>query len=162
MHNWFRSGVYTGLSVILLVGLFLLWLWRPERQVERHTDNFLRAVERNDWTRMADFIATDYQDQWGNDRALVLARTRELFRYLRNVRFDAPYPLIGIDHRNATWQGKITIVGDQNEAMMMLKERVNALSAPFTLHWRRLSGKPWDWKLVRVSNPELAIPEFAE
>jgi hypothetical protein len=162
MRNSFRSGFYIGLSVVLLAGLFLIWLWRPQRQIERHTDNFLRAVARSDWTRMADFIAPDYQDQWGNDRGLLLERTRELFRYLRNVRFIRADAIVGIDHRNAIWQGKITVSGDENEVMMLLKDRVNSVKAPFTLQWRRLSGKPWDWKLTRISNPELAIPDYVE
>jgi hypothetical protein len=42
----------------------------------------------------------------------------------------------------------------------MIKERVNSIPAPFQLEWRRVSGKPWDWKLVRVSNAELVIPEY--
>ena len=40
----------------------------------------------------------------------------------------------------------------------MMNERQNSLSTPFELQWRHVSGKPWDWKLVRVSNPELEIP----
>jgi hypothetical protein len=41
--------------------------------------------------------------------------------------------------------------------MSEIKHRVNSLSAPFQLQWRRQSSKPWDWKLVRVSNRELKI-----
>ena len=33
-----------------------------------------------------------------------------------------------------------------------------ATAAPFELEWRRQSAKPWDWKLVRVSNASLEIP----
>jgi hypothetical protein len=40
----------------------------------------------------------------------------------------------------------------------VVKERVNSLTTPFELQWRHISRKPWDWKLVRVSNPELDIP----
>jgi hypothetical protein len=38
---------------------------------------------------------------------------------------------------------------------------VNKLPSPFELEWRRLSGKPWDWKLVGVSNPACQIPAHA-
>jgi len=37
-----------------------------------------------------------------------------------------------------------------------------SLGAPFELQWRRISGKPWDWKLIRVSNPELQLPSEFE
>jgi hypothetical protein len=40
----------------------------------------------------------------------------------------------------------------------LLDERVNSLPAPFELEWRRLSGQPWDWKLVRVGNSAFEIP----
>jgi hypothetical protein len=42
--------------------------------------------------------------------------------------------------------------------MALLKERVNSLATPFELVWRRVSAKPWDWKLVHVSNSTLEIP----
>jgi len=50
------------------------------------------------------------------------------------------------------------IDGDRSEMMELLKERVNSLATPFELEWRQVSAKPWDWKLVRVSNSALEIP----
>jgi hypothetical protein len=42
--------------------------------------------------------------------------------------------------------------------MEVLDERVNKLPTPFEFEWHHLSGKPWDWKLVRVSNSGFEIP----
>lgn len=162
MHNWFRDGFYAGLSLALLFAIFLIWLWQPERQINRHTQNFLHAVEQKNWTRVVDFIADDYRDQWGNDRTILLERTRDLFRYLTNAQLTASDITIGIDNRSAFWEGKITIDGDSGEVMTLLKERVNSVKTPFRLQWRRYSAKPWDWKLVRVGNAELVIPDYAE
>ncbi len=50
------------------------------------------------------------------------------------------------------------IYSAESDVMELLEERLNSLPTPFGLEWRRLSGKPWDWKLVRVSNPSLEIP----
>ena len=157
MRTWFREGFYGGLSVALLTALFLTWLWQPEHQVRRHSENLLHAIEKKDWMRFAAFIGNDYQDQWGNDRALVLERTREVFRYLRNVRIDAVGADVRIDKGSAVWRARITVDGE-GELMALLKERVNSLVTPFHLEWRRLSAKPWDWKLARVSNADLEIP----
>jgi len=154
----FRGGFYVGLALALCIGLYLVWLWRPERQIRRHTENFLHAIEHKNWTAAGDFIGSDYRDQWGDDRARVLERMREGFGYVRGIQIYASNTTVRIEPRRAKWIGKITIDGDEGEVMDALKERVNSLVTPFELEWRRLSAKPWDWKLVRVSNSALQIP----
>jgi hypothetical protein len=151
------ARIYGGLGVALLIGLFLLWLWQPERQVKRHTGNLLHAIEQKDWASVADFIGNDYQDQWGDDRALVLERIREVFRYLRGVRINIVDPNIEVDKHHGVCRARITVDGNGGEAMALVKERVNSLNTPFELEWRRMSGKPWDWKLIRVANQSLEI-----
>ena len=154
----FRGGFYSGLIVALLVGVFLIWLWQPERQVRRHTENFLHAVEHKNWAGAADFIGSDYHDQWANDRARVLERLHEGFRCARSIRVSAFSVTVWVKRRRAEWTGRIWINGDGGEIAESFKERVNSLPTPFQLEWHRLSGKPWDWKLVRVSNSSLEIP----
>jgi hypothetical protein len=157
--NWFRQGFYGGLGLALLIGLFLIWFWQPERQIRYHTESFLRTIEKRNWAGVADFIANDYQDQWGEDRTRVLERMREVLRYLRRIRIDATNAAVRVDNQRGYWNAKITIDGDQGEVTALVKERVNSLTRPFELEWRRQSAKPWDWKLVRVSNASLEIPE---
>ena len=157
-----RDGFYVGLGLALLVGLFAIWLWQPERQVSRHAENLLGKIGERNWTAAADFIGDDYNDQWGEDRSLVIARLREVFRYVRDLRINAADPVVSIKDRRGIWRGKITIQGDNSEVSLFLKERVNSLATPFELEWRQLSVKPWDWKLVRVSNPDLEIPAGLE
>jgi hypothetical protein len=153
-----RGGFYGGLAVAVCVGLFLLWLWRPERQVKRHTENFLRAIEHKDWTGAGGFIASDYHDQWDNHRSRVLERMHEGFRYVRGLRISAFNVSVRVEYRRAQWLGRIWIDGSQSEVMELLKEQVNSLPTPFKLEWQRRSGKPWDWKLVGASNSALEIP----
>ena len=153
----FRYSFYGGVGAALVMGLFLIWLWQPERQINRHTENLLRKIEQKNWAAVADFIANDYAYEWGNDRATLLEKMREVFRYLRNVRIDAVGSRVNIDNRHGVWRAKISIEGDSGEVMALVKERVNLLPTPFELEWRRTSGKPWDWKLVRVSNSSLKI-----
>src|SRR5438309_9913094 len=131
--SWFRQGSYGGLGFALLIRLFLIWLWQPERQVNRHTEDFLRTIEKRNWTGVADFIASDYQDQWGDDRARVLERMREVLRYLRRFRIDATNAAVRVANQRGYWNAKITIAGDQGEVMALVKERVNSLATPFEL-----------------------------
>jgi hypothetical protein len=157
-----RDGFYVGLTTALFCGLLLIWLWRPERQVQRHTQKLFHQVEAKNWSAVSDLIGSDYRDPWNHDRTNVIERMREVMRYLRGTRIVTEEPVIKIDNRKAVWTGKITIEGEAGEAMTLVKERINSLGMPFELQWRRTSGKPWDWKLVRVSNPELQLPSEFE
>jgi hypothetical protein len=154
----FRGGFCGGLALAVCVGVYLIWLWRPERQVQRHTENFFHAIEHKNWDAAADFIGNDYQDQWGDDRVRVLERMREGFRWVRGARIIASNPSVQIETRRAVWVGKIVLYSSDDDVMELLEQRVNKLPTPFELEWHRFSGKPWDWKLVRVSNSAFEIP----
>jgi hypothetical protein len=156
--RWFGGGFYVGLSIALLVALFLLWLWRPERQVRYHSEHLLRAIEHKNWSTVADFVAADYNDQWSNDRVRLLGRMREVLRYLRGLHIEASEVAVNIDNRRGDWVANVKIDGQQDELMATVKEQINSLSTPFQLEWRRVSNKPWDWKLVRVGNSSLQLP----
>jgi len=158
VHISFRAGFCGGLAIALCVGVYLIWLWQPERQVRRHTENFFHAIEHKNWDAVAEFIAADYQDQWSDDRMRVLERLREGFRYLRGSRIIASNPSVQVESSRAVWSGKITLYSSDVDVMEVLDQRVNSLSSPFELEWHHLSGKPWDWKLARVSNPAFEIP----
>jgi hypothetical protein len=156
-----RGAFIVGLVAAICIGLYLIWLWAPEHQVRLHTENFFHAIEHRDWETVADFIGNDYQDQWGDDRARVLQRMREGFRWVRGSRIIATNPIVNVETRQAIWIGKITLYSSDDDVMQLLDGRVNNLPTPFELEWHRFSGKPWDWKLVRVSNSAFEIPADA-
>jgi hypothetical protein len=158
MRNWFRDSFYAGAGLAFVTGIFLMWLWSAEHQVRLHSDHFLAAIENKNWPKFATFIADDYHDQWNQDHAIVLQRTREVFRYLRGIRIVPHQVIVMTGGGKGTWQAKIILEGDESELAQLVKERVNPLTTPFVLEWRRVSGKPWDWKLVRVENAGLEIP----
>lgn len=143
---------------MISVGVYLFWLWRPEHQVRLHTKNFFRAVDGRNWETVADFIGGDYHDQWDNNRARLIERMREGFRWARGSRITAVSPAVQVETPRAIWIGKIVVYSSDDGVMEALDERVNKLPAPFEFEWLRVSGKPWDWKLVRVSNPAFQIP----
>jgi len=153
-----RGAFYSGLATAICIGLFFLWLWRPERQVKRHTENFLHAIEHKNWTAAGGFIGRDYHDQWSNDRARVLERMHEGFGYVRDLKVSAFNVSVKTEQRRGEWSGRIWLDGSQGEVVEFLKEKVNSLQTPFELEWRRISWKPWDWKLVGASNSALEIP----
>jgi hypothetical protein len=154
----YRTGLLGGLALVICTALYLIWLWRPEHQVRLHTENFFRAIDHRNWDAVADFVAADYQDEWGDDRTRLLERMREGFRWVRGSKIAGPNPIVQAENGRAVWIGKVTVYSNDDGVMEVLNQRVNNLPAPFQLEWHRLSGKPWDWKLARVSNSAFEIP----
>lgn len=154
----YRNSFIAGLLLALILGAWLFRLWQPQHQIQLHSEHLLDALADKDWKRVGEFIAPDYQDQWHNDRERLLERAGEVFRYLRNVRFAIAEPIAFERH----WQARVNVHGDANELMNEVETRVNSVSTPFDLEWRQMSGKPWDWQLVRVTNPGLTISELGE
>ena len=154
----FRRGFYGGLVLAICIGLYLVWLWRPEHQVRLHTENFFHAIDHRNWDAVGDLIGNDYQDQWADDRARVLERMREGFRWVRGSRIISSNPNVQMEAGRGVWTGKITVYSSDDGVMELLDERINKLPTPFKLEWIQLSGKPWDWKLARVSNSAFEIP----
>jgi hypothetical protein len=153
-----RGAVIGGLTATVFIGVYLLWLWRAEHQVRLHTENFFHAIDNRNWDAVAAFVGNDYQDQWGDDKARLIERMRQGFRWVPGSRILASNPAAQVEARRALWSGKITVYSSDDGVMEVLDERVNKLPTPFELEWHRLSGKPWDWKLVRVSNSAFKIP----
>jgi hypothetical protein len=159
VHVSSRNGFSVGIATAVLIAAYLGWLWRPERQVRLHNEHLLRAVEAKEWTRLGAFVDTSYEDEWGNDRALLLVRLKEILRYTRNLRIEqlgAGVRFAGIE---AEWSARISLNADDNEIATLIKQRVNSLDAPFVFRWRHASGKPWNWTLTRVSNDALQLSE---
>lgn len=154
----FRNGFLAGAAVAVVIGLYLFQLWQPARQVELHTANLLEAIEDGDWAEVTGFLAESYQDQWGHDRESAVARLRAVGRYARELRFETTDRVVIAVGEEGEWRGRVRVEVDQSELGAYLRERLNQLDSPFTARWRQQSWKPWDWKLVHVSNPRLELP----
>jgi hypothetical protein len=152
----FRNGFYAGLIVAVVLGIYLFRLWQPERQVELHSTHVLAQIEKKNWKSAGEFIANDYQDRWGNDRALLLERLREVFRAIPNAQIEATNSTVRADNGRGSWSATIRIKGT-GEFADLIEARVNSLDAPFEFEWQQGATWPWDWKLVSVRNPALEI-----
>jgi len=153
------GGAFLGLTALVVsLGVYLFWLWRPEHQVRLHTENFFHAIDGRNWETVADFIGDDYHDQWNDNRTRLLERMREGFRWVPGSRIIATNPSVRVRTMHAIWVGKIVVYSSDDGVMEVLDQHVNELSTPFEFEWQQVSGKPWDWKLLSVSNPSFQIP----
>jgi hypothetical protein len=153
-----RKAIIGVSAVALCIALYLFWLWRPEHQASLHTEHFFRAIDGRNWENVADFVGEDYRDQWDQDRGRLLERIKEGFRSIRGSRITAPDSTVRVETSRAIWAGKINVYSSDDDVMQLLDERVNRLSTAFELQWHHVSRKPWDWKLVRASNPGFQLP----
>ena len=154
-----RHQLYAGVIAAVALGIYLFQLWTPERQVELHSRNLLAAIGENDAAALRDFLSEGYQDDWGHDKALLLSRLRQVVPYAtRGGQLVSHGPIVRADRTEGEWRARITIEADANELTAPLIAHVNAVTEPFVLQWRRQSWKPWDWQLVRVSNPGFELP----
>ncbi len=146
------------LALIAAATLYAAWLWQPARQVRLHTAHFLGAVERRNWDRVQSFVADDYSDRWGHDKEFVLREMREVFRQFLFLTIQSdPAPPV-LTARHATIATPVKLAGDGSPIAQFAVEKVNTLRAPFIFTWRHASWRPWDWRLIRVEQPELELP----
>ena len=77
-------------------------------------------------------------------------RLRLVLRSFSLLTITAADPQVRLDPSTGNWSAKIQIDGTGGELAGEVIARVNSLTKPFELDWRRESWKPWDWKLIRV------------
>ena len=153
----FKNGFYGGLLAAFVIGLWLARLWQPENQVRLHSQHLVRQIEQRNWSAAENFIAADYRDDWGNDRALLISQMRLALRSYSSLTITATGPQTRVALPEGSWSARIQIAGSGGEMAPEITSRVNSLTEPFELHWRREGHWPWNWKLVRVTNPALEI-----
>ncbi len=157
MSATLKNGFYAGLLVAFIVGLWLTQLWGAEKQVRLHSEHLLREVQNRNWSAVENFLASDYRDDWGDDRARLLQRLRRVSQFLFSLTITTSDAKTQVALPQAAWSARLQLAAS-GEAASEVTSRVNSLTTPFQLDWRKESWKPWDWKLVRVSNPDLEVP----
>jgi hypothetical protein len=153
----FRISFYAGALLAALVGLWLAQLWQAEKQVRLHSEHLIRQIEKRNWSATSDYISTSYHDDWGHDQKTIVNRLHMVLRLFSSLTIHPTNPQVSADSAAGWWSAKVRIDGSGTEFAPEIVHRVNSLTEPFVLHWHRESWRPWDWKLVRVSNPSLEI-----
>ncbi len=101
----FRNGVYAGLLLALILGVYLFQLWQPTRQVQLHSEHLIDAVQAKNWNALDRFLDEDYRDQWNQDRVLVLSRLRQVLHFARHLRVIADSPIVSCLQRRRKLEG---------------------------------------------------------
>jgi hypothetical protein len=151
------SWIKRTLPVLLVAwGLWLAWLWQPERQVELHTANLLERASARDWTAVAEMMAPDYRDAWNADRAAAIEEARQLFSHFFALQIAALEPLQVAETKGA-WQaaGAVGVFGSGTAVAHAVMDKVREAKGPFTFRWRKSGAWPWQWALVGIGHEGL-------
>jgi hypothetical protein len=148
------------LLVLAAIGLFLLTLWSPERQVRLHQQNLLKAVSKRNWERAASFISEEYSDRWGHDKGNVIERGREGLRHFLFLDIKMKDERIAVIEKQGRVETELKVTGSPAAIADGLIERVESFRQPFGFRWERRSWKPWDWQLIEFDQQELRLEEW--
>ena len=154
-----RIAVAAALAVVALA-LFLAALWSPERQVRLHQEHLLTAVSKKKWQSVAPFIAENYSDRWGHDKAFVLDAAREAFSQFFVLEIVMEKPVQSVVDGRGEVSARLIARGSGGPVAQLVIEKLQELRGPFTFRWQKQSGKPWDWAVVQMDQPALEVPEF--
>jgi len=162
------SFLKTRAFLAVAAALLLLWvgycirLWQPERQVALHQRHLLDAVEQRRWNALREFLADDFEDAVGHNKASVLMESRELMRhffvFLTIEDHDTTILLNPPDDGGrATGEVRtlLRIDGRGTALVDEIKRRVNANQDRFEFRWRKKGWKPWEWELIHATHPLL-------
>ena len=67
---------------------------------------------------------------------------------------------VKVEGKTALITGRIKATGNGAPPSSEILSRVNNLADPFVFTWRKDGWKPGDWRLVSVSQPDLAAGTF--
>ena len=109
---------------------------------------------------MTDMMADDYSDRWGNDKATVVDRSKQAFAQFFILEVEGSGYEVEEENAIGTARVQIAVTGRGGPLADIVMTRAAELKEPFAFTWRQASWKPWDWKLIRVDQPELEITEF--
>lgn len=146
--------------LVALLAAWLTWLvllWRPSHQVERHTLNLLERASGRDWTAVEAMMAPDYRDAWGHDRAVVIDEARRLFSHFFALQIVAlTSPRISGDRDAYRATAPIGVFGSGTAVAQAVIEEVREAGGEAEFVWRKAGIWPWQWALAEVRHTELA------
>lgn len=146
----------------MALAIYSVWLWQPERQIRLHTNHLLTAAENHSVSKMQSLIADSYTDRWKHDKEFAIRESNEVFRQFIFVTIQRQILSCEISGNTATVRATLKVSGSGSPVAEAVTERINALREPCVFTWQHMSGKPWDWKLIRFEQPELQIDPSME
>jgi len=144
-------------GILLVVALWCWRLWQPQRQVELHQRHFLDAIGDRRYAALSSFLAADFRDGAGHDKAWVLERAREVLPHffalsVRESGMRVEFAT-SAERATATVRTRLRLQGAGDALAEMAKDAVNTHPEPFRFTWRKAGWQPWKWELSAAEHP---------
>ena len=151
---WIKYGA---LIVLAGLGVFLVRLWQPARQVELHTLDLLERASARDWTAVAAMMSPVYRDSWGHDRESAVEEAQQLFGHFFGLQIVPLEPLrVEVQPDGAAASARMGVFGTGTAVAQAVMEEVRKLGQPFVFRWTKSGSWPWEWSLAEAGQEELA------
>ena len=146
-----RIAAFASAAVALWLGIAL----SPGRSLVRCQEKLLQAAGNRNWDRVRALMDPAYRDAWGQDREEAVSRAADVLRNFLALDIVSEDVTVDRTGPDAVVSARLRLRGKGNAIGEAVKEGTNALPSHFQFAWRRKSWKPWDWKLVSLSQPEI-------
>ena len=151
-----RALLLRGVAVFLAAAaVWTAFEVMPGRRLARCQERLLEAAGNRNWKAVRELIADDYRDQWGNDREQAISQASEALQNFLTLQITSEDTTVRRDGREATISARLRLAGRGNAVGEEILSRANSFESHFQFAWKRKSWKPWDWKLVLISQLEL-------
>ncbi len=151
-----RTLLLRGVAAFLAIaGIWTAFEVAPGRRLVRCQERLLEAAGNRNWETVRTFLAEEYRDHWGNDRDQAITQASEALRNFLTLEITSESTTVQREGREATISARLRLAGRGNAIGEEILSRANSLESHFQFAWKRKSWKPWDWKLVFISQPEL-------
>lgn len=154
------------LVVFLFSMAFLLpHLWQPERQVRKHWERYMDALEDRRWASVRGLTADHYEDQWGMDKDQMIGNGGQAlkgFMHLEIIPRNTEVAMESHELRGAVMttlslEGKTFSWGAETA-----KTEANKLDEPWVFVWEKTGMWPWSWQVARIENEGLELDAYLQ
>lgn len=142
---------------VVLVALWCLWLWQPERQVRLHQRHMLDAAGKRDWAKLNAMLAADFRTPAGHDKTMALQQANEVLRQFFTLEFLDSETEITVNGQSGQVRTRLRLEGKGSPIAEMAKSLLDESKEPFVFTWKHVSWKPWDWQLVSADHPIIRL-----
>lgn len=151
-----RSWLVRGGAILL--AMVVIWTaveMMPGRQLARCQESLLRAAGDRNWKKVKELMDDDFRSAWGQNRDDAVEQASQVLANFLVLEILSEEASVERDGKDATISARLKLRGKGNAIGESVMSQANSLQSHFQFAWKQKSWKPWDWKLVAVSQPEI-------